>query len=53
MAERPGMGHVPSDVHDDQAAAIGFTWTALLAAQADSRPHLEFLRRDSLRAGLG
>ena len=53
MAERPGIGHVPADVEDDEAAAIGFTWTALLEAQQEAdRPYLEFLRRSSLSAGL-
>jgi mannose-6-phosphate isomerase-like protein (cupin superfamily) len=53
MAEGPGIGHVPPDVRDDEAAAVGFTWTWLLDAHAEAaRPYLEILRRDSLSAGL-
>jgi mannose-6-phosphate isomerase-like protein (cupin superfamily) len=53
VAERRGIGHVPADVEDDEAAAVAFTWTALLEAQKDAaRPYLEFLRRPSLSAGL-
>jgi quercetin dioxygenase-like cupin family protein len=53
MAERAPIGHVPADVEDDAAAAVGFTWPALLAAhQEAAHPYLEFLRRSSLSAGL-
>jgi mannose-6-phosphate isomerase-like protein (cupin superfamily) len=53
MAERRGVGHLPDDVDDDQAAAVGFTWAALLDAHAEAgRPYLEFLRRASLSVGL-
>jgi mannose-6-phosphate isomerase-like protein (cupin superfamily) len=53
MGERQGLGHVPADVEDDQASAVGFSWTALLQASEEAgRPYLEFLRRSSLSAGL-
>ena len=53
MADRRGIGHVPADVEDDEAAAVAFTWIALLEAQQEAaRPYLEFLRRSSLSAGL-
>jgi mannose-6-phosphate isomerase-like protein (cupin superfamily) len=53
VAERQGIGHVPADVRDDEAAAVGFTWTSLLDAHAEAgRPYLELLRRDTLSAGL-
>ena len=53
VSERQGIGHVPSDAGDGEAAVVGFTWTSLLEAHAEAgRPYLEFLRRDSLSAGL-